>query len=64
MQIPINSTVKVVAGKFAGQQGTLVSSCVDAHGARSEVRVKHRSFLRFFHFMKFIEVPSADLVLA
>jgi ribosomal protein L24 len=64
MHINIGSNVKVTSGKHAGQQGKLVSRYEDADGAVAEVEVVHKTWLRFFHFMKTVEVRPSELALA
>jgi ribosomal protein L25 (general stress protein Ctc) len=60
----IGKDVKVVSGKYAGQQGKLLAVAYAEGVEEADVKVVHKTWLRFFHFMKVITVRPSELAVA
>ena len=60
----VGKDVKVVSGKHAGQQGKLLSVSYAEGLEEADVKVTHKTWLRFFHFMKIITVRPSELAAA
>lgn len=61
MQKLVGKNVKVVSGKYAGQHGKLLSVSYAEGLEEADVKVLHKTWLRFFHFMKVITVRPSEL---
>ena len=64
MQQLIGQNVKVIAGKHTGKQGTLLSVSYAQGTEEADVKVTHKTWLRFFHFLSMITVKPSDLAAA
>ena len=64
MQKLIGKNVKVIAGEHAGKQGKLLSITYAQDGDEADVKVKHKTWLRFFHFVSIVTVEPAELAAA
>lgn len=64
MQKLIGQNVKVIAGEHAGKQGKLLSVSYAQGSEEADVKVTHKTWLRFFHFMSIITVKPSDLAAA
>ena len=61
MQKLIGQHVKVIAGKHAGKQGKLLSIAYTQEREEADVKVTHKTWLRFFHFISTITVKPSEL---
>jgi ribosomal protein L25 (general stress protein Ctc) len=64
MQKLIGQNVKVIAGKHAGRQGKLLSISYAQESEEANVKVTHKTWLRFFHFLSIITVKPSELAAA
>ena len=64
MQKLIGQNVKVIAGEHAGKQGKLLSITYAEDCGEADVKVKHKTWLRFFHFLSIITVKPTELAAA
>jgi ribosomal protein L25 (general stress protein Ctc) len=64
MQELIGKNVQVVAGKHAGKQGKLLSVSYAEGTEEADVKITHKTWLRFFHFLRIITVKPSEVVAA
>lgn len=64
MQQLIGKHVKVVSGKYAGKQGKLLSVSYAQDVEEADVKITHKTWLRFFHFISVITVKPSELAAA
>ena len=60
----IGQSVKVVSGKHAGKQGKLLSVSYTEGSEEADVKITHKTWLRFFHFLRIITVKPSELAAA
>lgn len=64
MQQLIGQNVKVIAGKHVGKQGKLLSISYTQGSEEADVKVTHKTWLRFFHFLSIVTVKPSELAAA
>lgn len=60
----IGQNVKVVSGKHAGKSGKLLSVSYAQDSAEADVKIAHKTWLRFFHFVSIVTVKPTELAAA